>query len=240
MDDRYEELLAKASSPSGPPRHALRARRRGLARETRSAFRLPPPEEPGRDEERSALTGLAKDLRHGFRLLRSTRVRSRRGPVAGARDRREHGELSASRRRPPPDGARRRAAQLANGHRGQPARPQPEDSVGDFPAPTPSGTGPRRAAGVFGHRGLELRAVEPHPRRRGPLRRSLWVSGSFFDTVGVRPLRGRSSRSRTTGPAARLPGWSSANDSGAGSSARGAPSWANRSASRDIRSRSWG
>ena len=102
-----------------------------------------------------------RDLRYGARLLRlNPGVRDRRDPVAGARRRRQHRDLSAARRGPPADAAGR-------GRRSELVEIRIAESTGRphravlGPAAEPDqpavGADPRSAAGV-----LERVRLEQH------------------------------------------------------------------------------
>ena len=230
LDDRYAEL-ARAAAPrprtarrsaldelAGPALAAALADARFRARAPRA---LPPAEDGG-----GRLSGLAKDFRYGARRLRLEPCFALVAILSLALGIGANTAifqlLDAVRLRSLP--VERSGGALQRPHRARAAAAR-ATSPGRWPQLT-SALWERirvRAEGLLEARRLELRPGQPRVGRRGALSpNGLWVSGTFFDTVGVGAAAGPRPRPRRRhARAARRPPSSSASASGGGSSAGG-------------------
>lgn len=196
LDDRYEELLAQGAEPEAARRAVLsELEGEGWLARLRSALPPPPPPaEFGRDEGQGALTGLMKDLRHGFRLLRLdpgfAAVAILSLALGIGANTAIFQLLDAVRLRTVPV---EEPHQLANVL----IVDNPHGRTGGFGGRFPQLTyalWERLREGQQAFSRVAAWSSEQLNLTRGGEARyaeALWVSGSFFDTVGVRPLRGR-------------------------------------------------
>jgi predicted permease len=207
LEDRYAELTAGGVTPEAARRTALgelaglseRVLADALPRPTTSP--LPPPEDGG-----GWLSGLAKDFRYGARRLRLEPLFSLVAILSLALGVGANTAIFQLL-----DAVRLRTLPVARPHELVSVRPDPvKGRSGNF-----TGHWPQLTSGLFEHLQREQKAFSKlavwssdrlNLSAGGEVRYAdaLWVSGTFFDTVGVGALRGR-----VLGPADDTPGCSS-------------------------------